>query len=135
MRFRKHISEEYGLRQLDIAPLIDVVFILLIFFMLTSNFIVESGIRIDLPKAVSSQTLGKSRVTITVSSDDLAYLNGKYISDKNLKKFLLSQKDKVSSVFIKSDRRASLGRIVRIWDICKSSGMNHINIATFNEKD
>ncbi|HBU08785.1 MAG TPA: biopolymer transporter ExbD, partial [Candidatus Omnitrophica bacterium] len=46
---------EHGLGQIDITPLIDMVFQLLIFFMLTSSFIVQSGIKVNLPKAVSAQ--------------------------------------------------------------------------------
>ncbi len=135
VRFKRHLSEEFGLQQIDIAPLIDIVFQLLIFFMLTSGFIVQPGIRIDLPAAVSSENLGRERFTLVVSSEDLLYLNGKFITDTDLKKLLSSNKTRIKSVFIKGDKKASLGRVVRIWDICKSAGIEAVNVATASEQN
>lgn len=130
MKFKKLIKVESGLKQFDIAPLIDVVFLLLIFFMLTSNFMVQPGIRIKLPKTVVSQALKRERLAIIVSSEDLVYLNGKIVNDKELEKVLSSYRGKIKAVFIKADHSATMGRIVRIWDICKKCGINQINIAT-----
>ncbi|MBU3912097.1 MAG: biopolymer transporter ExbD, partial [Candidatus Omnitrophica bacterium] len=55
MRLKRHVQFEKG--HLDIAPLIDCVFLLLIFFLLTSNFIFQPGIKINLPKAVTSEVV------------------------------------------------------------------------------
>ena len=65
MRFKRHIELKKG--QLDIAPLIDVVFLLLIFFMLTSTFISQQGIRVNLPGAVSSKPLLQGDLIIFVN--------------------------------------------------------------------
>jgi len=132
MQFRKHIKEEFGLKQFDIAPLIDVVFILLIFFMLTSNFIAQPGIRIDLPKTVTSGEIMLKRVNLTVSAEDVLYLNGKVVTLKEIKAFLLKNESKIKSIFIKADKNSSFGRAVEIWDICKSLGFTYVNIATAN---
>ncbi len=130
MRFRKHIKEEFGLRQFDIAPLIDVVFILLIFFMLTSSFMVKPGIKVDLPKTVTQEALKTNRVTVVISSEDVVYLNGRVVTDKEIEEFFKNNKDSIESVFIKADKYSSLGRAVEIWDICKKAGLKHVNIAT-----
>ena len=130
MRFRKHIKEEFGLRQFDVAPLIDVVFILIIFFMLTSTFMVQPGIRVDLPKTVTQQALQVRRVSITVSAEDVVYVNGEVVTDRELDRFLSENKEAIKSVFIKADKNASMGRVVEIWDICRKVGLAHVNIAT-----
>ncbi|MBI5415209.1 MAG: biopolymer transporter ExbD, partial [Candidatus Omnitrophica bacterium] len=49
MKFKRHTKLEHGLKQIDIAPLIDLMFLLLIFFMLTSSFTLQSGINVKLP--------------------------------------------------------------------------------------
>lgn len=134
MRFRKHIKEEFGLRQFDIAPLIDVVFILLTFFMLTSSFMVQPGIRVDLPKTVTHQLVQTRRISIIVSSEDVAYLDGKVVTDKELEEFLKQNKSNIKSVFIKADKNSSLGRVVAIWDICKKVDISHVNIAAIHVK-
>lgn len=135
MKFRKHIKEEFGLRQFDIAPLIDVVFILLTFFMLTSNFMVQPGIRIDLPKTFTQQAVKIERLSIYISSEDVVYLNSKVVTNKELEKFLTENKNKIKSVFIKADKNSSLGRVVEIWDICRNIGLSYVNIATARNKE
>ncbi|MCM8800261.1 MAG: biopolymer transporter ExbD [Candidatus Omnitrophica bacterium] len=131
MRFKRHIELEHGLRQIDIAPLIDMVFQLLIFFMLTSSFIIPSGIRINLPRALSSEVLKEKNIEIAISSENIVYLNGKVVNLAELKEFLkdIALKEDIS-IFIKADRRAFLGRVVEIWDLCRQLGILHINIAT-----
>ncbi|MFC1514433.1 ExbD/TolR family protein [Candidatus Omnitrophota bacterium] len=135
MRFRKHIKAEFGLRQFDVAPLIDVVFILIIFFMLTSTFMVQPGIRVDLPRTVTHQALQVRRVSITVSSEDVVYVNGEVVTDDELDRFLVEHKENIKSVFIKADKSASMGRVVEIWDICRKVGLTHVNIATTKVKE
>jgi biopolymer transport protein ExbD len=128
MKFKKRLLVEAGLRQFDIAPLIDCVFILLIFFMLTSNFVVMPGINIRLPKTITSEQLNAQTLTIIVSSEDIIYFEGKPITTQELDKVI--KKNRYNSIFIRADRDASLGAIVEVWDICKRRGIEKIGIAT-----
>lgn len=114
----------------DIAPLIDIVFILILFFMLTSSFMVQPGIKIELPKTVTASLLNLKRLTIVISSEDVVYLNGKVITNKELEDFLRRNRENLKAVFIKADKNSSLGRVVEIWDICRKVGLSYVNIAT-----
>lgn len=134
MKFKRHTTLEHGLGQIDIAPLIDVVFQLLIFFMLTSSFIFQPGIKVNLPKAVTSEVIQKESVIITVSGENVVYLNGKVTTIAELKTALAPAAKAQSPLLIKSDRRASLGRIVEIWDLCRELGISKINIATDQDR-
>lgn len=133
MRFKGHMELEHGLRQIDIAPLIDMVFQLLIFFMLTSSFVIQPGIKVNLPKAVTSEVVKYENAEIVVSGENVIYLNGKVMTTKELKAFLKQAAKRKQSVLIKSDKRASLGRVVEIWDMCREVGITQINIATNQE--
>ena len=133
MRFKRHMQLEHGLRQIDIAPLIDMIFQLLIFFMLTSSFVVQPSIRVNLPKAVTSEVVKHKNIEIVVSSENVTYFAGKVITTQELKDLLKQVSGRKQSVLIKSDRRASLGRVVEIWDICRNLGITQINIATDQE--
>jgi len=124
---------EHGLRQIDIAPLIDVVFLLLIFFMLTSSFVVQPGIKINLPKAVTSEVVNRESIELVVSGENVVYLGGKVITMDELNKLFKQTSGRKQSVLIKSDRRASLGRVVEIWDMCRNLGIAQVNIATNQE--
>lgn len=129
MRFRSRLHLEHGLKQIDIAPLVDMVFLLLIFFLLTSNFVVQPGIKVKLPKAVTSSLLQDKNVVIMISSENIIYVENKIFSTDELKGYL-KKLGKNSTVLIKADKRVSLGRVVEVWDICRDSGIEQLNIAT-----
>lgn len=130
MKFRRHIELEHGLRQIDIAPLIDIVFQLLIFFMLTSSFVMQPGIKVNLPKAVTSEVVKFENIELVISSENIVYLNAKIITMQELKTLLTQAAGRNQPVLIKADKRASLGRVVEVWDMCRDSGIAQINIAT-----
>jgi biopolymer transport protein ExbD len=132
VRFKKRVRVEAGLRQIDIAPLIDCIFLLLIFFMLTSSFIVMPGINVKLPKALTSEEVKVQTLTIVISSEDIIYLNGEPKTLKEVDDFV--KKGRYDSIFIKADRDASLGAVVGIWDVCKRAGIEKIGIATTYEE-
>jgi len=133
LRFRRHMKLEHGLQQIDIAPLIDMVFQLLIFFMLTSSFVMQPGIKINLPKAVTSEIVKFEKIEIVVSSENVTYFNSKVVSTNELKNLLKQAAKRQQPILIKADSRASLGRVVEIWDICRDLGITQINIATNQE--
>ncbi len=130
MRFSRHMELEHGLKQIDIAPLIDMVFQLLIFFMLTSSFVVQPGIKVNLPKAVTSEVIKYENVEVVVSSENVTYFNGKVVTTQELNALLQQVAKRKQPILIKADRRASLGRVVEIWDMCRDAGIAQINIAT-----
>jgi biopolymer transport protein ExbD len=125
---------EHGLKQIDIAPLIDIVFQLLIFFMLTSSFVMQPGIKVNLPKAVTSEAIKYENIEILITSENITYLNGNVITANELKALLKQvSKRKGQTILIRADRHASLGRVVEIWDMARDLGIAEINIATNQE--
>ena len=128
MRFRKIARVEAGMGQIDIAPLVDCVFNLLVFFMLTSSFVMMPGINVKLPKAITSDEIDKQSLTVVITSEDLIYIDEKPKTMQEVET-VLKQK-KFESIFIKADRDATLGTAVRIWDICKQLGIEKVGIAT-----
>ncbi|MDD4940018.1 MAG: biopolymer transporter ExbD [Candidatus Omnitrophica bacterium] len=130
MRFKRHTELEHGLKPIDIAPLIDMIFQLLIFFMLTSSFIMQPGIRVNLPRAVTSEVVKQENVEVDISSENVIYSNGKVVTLSELKGMLKQTAKVKGSILIKADKRASLGRIVEVWDMCRDLGISQINIAT-----
>jgi biopolymer transport protein ExbD len=132
MKFKRESKINAGLKQMDIVPLLDCVFLLLIFFMLSSSFVAVPGINIKLPKAISSQTIDTRPLTLIISSEDIIYLKGDPCSIKEIENYL--RQKEIKSIFIKADKGASLETIVAIWDICKNLEINRIGIATTNSE-
>lgn len=133
MRFKGRMELEHGLKQIDIAPLIDIVFQLLIFFMLTSSFVIQPGIKVNLPKALTSEVVKLENVEILVTSENVVYLNGRVVNAQELKGVLKISGKKGQTILIKADKHASLGRVVEIWDLARDMGVTQINIATNEE--
>lgn len=128
MIFKRHIELEKG--QLDIAPLIDVVFLLLIFFMLTSSFISPQGVRVNLPNAVSGKVLPPEDLVIFITEKGLVLVDGKEISHKRLDAKLKVAAEGNSHISIKADKMTPLGKVVEVWDLCRKVGIKNLNIAT-----
>jgi biopolymer transport protein ExbD len=128
MIFKRHIELEKG--QLDIAPLIDVVFLLLIFFMLTSSFISPQGIRVNLPSAVSSKFLPQEDFVISITEKGIVMIDGKKTSLKKLTAKVKVAAETDSRISIKADKETPLGKVVEIWDLCRDAGITNLNIAT-----
>ncbi len=135
MRLKRHLKLERTLRTIDIAPLIDVVFLLLIFFMLTSSFIFQPGIKVNLPRAITSEMLSEENAVISITAENLIYYKQKLVTIKELSSLLKGIASARLPVLIKSDRKASLGRIVVVWDICRQEGVQQVNIATTQTTD
>lgn len=135
MKFKRHLKTDYTLSGINMAPFIDIIFQLLIFFMLTSNFIFQPGIRVNLPRAITSEALGEKNVIVTVSAENLIYVDEKLVTIDELGAHLKRIADVRGSVLIKADEKASLGRVVKIWDLCRQEGIPRVNIATSQSSD
>ena len=128
MRFKRRFKIEKG--QIDLTPLINVFFLLLIFFVFSSSFIFQPGIRVNLPKAVTSEVIQEESHAIIITKDDRVFLNDREMSTDELVSGLNMIAREKESLLIKADSRASLGKIVQIWDMCRTEGVKQVNIAT-----
>ncbi|HKJ66911.1 MAG TPA: biopolymer transporter ExbD [bacterium] len=111
--------------------LTDIVLLLLIFFMLTSSFVVQPGIKVRLPRAATGQEATEDRVFITVTSSNQIYLNQVQVNRSQLGEQLrqiLRESDRL--VVIRADKDISLESTIRIVDIAKLAGAERFMIAT-----
>jgi biopolymer transport protein ExbD len=128
MKFKRRKSFQTGL--LDITPMVNVFFLLFIFFLFTSSFIFQPGIRVNLPKAVTSEVVQGDSEVLIITKNDKVYMNDRQMSDDELiSRLRIIAKEKMS-LLIKADSNASMGRVVGIWDTCRKEGVSQVNIAT-----
>ena len=119
--------------ELDLTPMIDVVFQLLIFFMVTAVFAITPGLDIKLPEAETAQAPDKENLFIVVDQDGNMKLNHKSVTFANLKDELVSKRailDNTTAIIIQGDERATHGQIVNIMDIAREVGLLDQVIAT-----
>ncbi|MFN2354784.1 MAG: ExbD/TolR family protein [Desulfopila sp.] len=118
--------------QPPLTALIDIVFLLLIYFLLTTNFLVEEGIKVKLPQAQASAAQSEDVITIFVDATGQAYLQDTPVKTGQLYSRLGSligaEKDKL--VVVKADREVVLNHAVKVMDIAKAAGAGRLSLAT-----
>ena len=134
MLFQRKKKPRYQI-QAPLTSLIDIVFMLLIYFLLTTNFMVDEGIKIKLPQAKAAAPQTQQEITVYVDKDGRAFLFNKQMSEeilfKKIKEMIGEQKDRL--VVVKADRTVILNKAVKIMDLVKAAGAGRLCLAT--EKD
>ena len=119
---------------IDISPLIDCVFILLIFFIVTTVFVDETGVEVNKPQAASAQQLEKNSILIAVTSGGDIVYGGRSIGlagVRPLVKRMLQKED--MPVIIQADEQINAGLFVRVIDEAKLAGATKVSIASRKE--
>ncbi len=109
---------------LNIAPLIDVVFLLLLFFMLSSHFVTQPGIKITLPTAITAKLHPEEDIIVFIAEDNNVFLNEEEVTLENLLdklRMMLAESAK-KTVVIKADEKIDLGLAVKVMDVAKQAG-------------
>jgi len=117
---------------LNIAPLIDVVFLLLIFFMLSSHFVTQPGIKITLPTAAATKLHPEEDIIICITGDNELYLNEEKVTLNNLADKLKIKVDRLKkkNVVIKADEKIELGLAVKVMDAARQAEVEGLVIST-----
>ena len=118
---------------IELTPMIDVVFQLLIFFMVTAVFAITPGLDIKLPEAEEAQAPEKENLFIVVDQDGNMKLNHKSVTFATLREELATKRellDNTTMIIIQGDERATHGQIVQIMDIARQVGCVDQVIAT-----
>ena len=117
---------------IQVAPLIDLIFILLIFFLVTTSFVRETGLEVLRPTAVTASPVDQGSLLIGISASGDIYFEGAKIDlvslRSTLKRRLAERTDKVVTLVV--DQAASSGRLVEVMDECRLAGAQHVAIAT-----
>jgi len=121
--------------QVPLTSLIDIVFLLLIYFLLTTNFMVEEGIKVKLPQAKTAAPQTEEVITVYVDRQGRAFLGAEEVSIARLfdrlKEMIGGQENKL--VVIKADRAVILNKAVKVMDVAKAAGAGRLCLATEKE--
>lgn len=130
-RFRHSTSTETS-SSIDISPLIDVVFLLLIFFIVTTVFVKETGVEISKPRAASSQDLDRQAILIAVTAQSRVWHGGREIGQDGVRAVVaaLLEETPDSPVIIRADATAPTEATVRVIDSAKLAGATSVSLAT-----
>ena len=122
--------------EINMGPLIDMVFILLIFFIITTNFNRQTGVDVSKPKAKSAISQGQKVMLIGITREGSIHVYGRQVSADRLTHLVQQEitKRPDMSIVIVSDRQAEIGKAVTVMDKCALAGAKKVSIAADREE-
>ncbi|WP_457572220.1 ExbD/TolR family protein [Desulfovulcanus sp.] len=129
--FRYKNSRRSRTVELNMTPLIDMVFILLIFFLVTTSFVKESGVDVQRPTASTATPKKKVNMLIGVTKEGLIYIEGQTVDIRSVRghveRFLVGNPE--ASVVVVADKASQTGTVIQVLDACRLAGAKNISIA------
>lgn len=131
MRFRRNVNEAEEPIELNLIPLIDIIMFLLIFFISTTSFIEEPGVKVDKPQAASAKQVEKNSILFAVTADGKVVYGGKELGLGGVRPTVkrLCAKESLP-VVIQADEGARSGMVIRVIDEAKLGGAKDVSLAT-----
>ncbi len=121
-------NKEVGI---NMSPLIDLVFLLLIFFMVTTSFVRETGISVQRPSASSAALTENGNILIGVSPEGTIHFDGREIDIRSLRSYItraLSENPEAAVVIV-ADKVSYTGKVIQVMDQCRLAGARQVSIA------
>ena len=118
--------------EIQMTPLIDMVFILLIFFVVTTSFVSETGLDIQRPQSSSSETLPRENIPVAIGADGRITADGQRVGLLSIRPFLqkrLRMQPGLAVVLV-ADKAVSVDRVVCVMDEVRTAGINEVALAT-----
>lgn len=129
MRFKRRMTP---ITRVDLIPMIDIVFQLVVFFMVSSTFIITPGIGIEFPESRTAEPVAMSRLVVTLVSSDEVYLNKERHTLESLDQALgdLSEEEReqAKTLILEADTEVPYGLIVETLDLLRENGFKGVNL-------
>ena len=117
--------------EVNISPLIDIVFLLLIFFMVTSVFVEETGIEVQKPSAIHAEDLDKNSILLALTAEGDVYFDGRLVPPNQLRGLVARLlRERTRPVIVIADENSQSGQLVHVLDECKYAGAEQVSLAT-----
>ena len=118
--------------EIDLTPMLDVVFIMLIFFIVTAVFIKEPGVEVDRPDTLAREQVKNQNVLIAINAKNEIWINRKKVDERAVKVVIerIQQDNPRGAVVIQADGDSNAGTFALVWDAAKEAGVEDIAVAT-----
>jgi biopolymer transport protein ExbD len=134
MQFKRRLQAR---SVVDLVPMIDVVFQLILFFLVSTTFAILPGITLQLPTSSTAEPTAMTRLTISVLNRDEIYLNKDRLTlselEQRLSKLSEAERAEIKSVTLEADRSISYGLTISVLDVLRKSGFRGINLHTLEQ--
>ncbi|MGV6827339.1 MAG: ExbD/TolR family protein [bacterium] len=128
---RRRSSEHEDEAVIDLTPLMDIVFIMLIFFIVTTSFIKESGVDINRPQANTAERKEKGNIMIAITENDEIWIDKRRVDIRAVRANVerLKAENPEGSVVIQADKNSKNGLLVQVMDQARMAGVSNLSIA------
>ncbi|WP_373332654.1 ExbD/TolR family protein [Thiopseudomonas alkaliphila] len=135
MRRRRYSDQAVEDTGIDLTPMLDVVFIMLIFFIVTSTFIKESGVEVNRPQANSASAQDNANILIAVTADGQIWLDKQAVDVRSVRSHVerLRQEHPEGLVVVQADQEARTGLVVQVMDQARLAGVTDVALAASTE--
>ena len=117
--------------EVNLTPMLDVVFIMLIFFIVTASFVKESGIEITRPGAATAVRKERGNILIAITANDQIWMNRRQVDPRALRANIerMHAENPQGSVVIQADQDSKTGLLVKVMDAARSAGVKNVSLA------
>ncbi len=117
--------------EVNLTPMLDVVFIMLIFFIVTASFVKESGIEISRPGASTAVRKERGNILIAISANDQIWMNRRQVDPRALRANIerAHAENPQGAVVIQADKSAKTGLLVQVMDAAREAGVDDVSLA------
>jgi biopolymer transport protein ExbD len=128
---RRRRSDEIEDQEVDLTPMLDVVFIMLIFFIVTASFVKESGIDINRPNAATAVKKERGNILVAITPSGQIWIDRRQVDVRAVRANIerLHAENPQGAVVIQADRESKNGLLVEVLDAAKLAGVENISIA------
>lgn len=131
--FQRVLEEEES--NIDMTPMLDIVFIMLIFFVVTASFVKETGIEINRPQATTATPKETANIKIAIDSQDSIWIDKHKVDERSVKAILerLHIENPQGALIIQADKKSTNDKLVRVMDAARQAGISAISIAAVDQ--
>jgi biopolymer transport protein ExbD len=129
---RRRVTEESDDKVADLTPMLDVVFIMLIFFIVTATFIKETGVEINRPDTETAELKKKVSLLVGVAADSHIWIDKKKVAMQNVRPVMerLHAENPLGGLVIKADSDSKVEKVLAIMDAARTLGIVQVAIAS-----
>ncbi|WP_404413402.1 biopolymer transporter ExbD [Vreelandella aquamarina] len=129
MRRRRSMESTTDSNEVNLTPMLDVVFIMLIFFIVTTSFIKESGVEIERPDASAATPRPEAQVLVAITPEGAVWVDGKPVDVHRIGQQVADMLTDDGAVVIQADRASTTGLLIEVMDHLKQAGVEQVAVA------
>ena len=127
----KMLQEQDEKEEIDMTPMLDVVFILLIFFIVTASFVKEAGIDVNRPEAATAVKKERANILVAISDEGDIWINKRKVDIRTVQANIerLKAENPQGTVVIQADKKATTDILIKVMDSARAAGVFDVSIA------